>query len=86
MHQVLFHMILNQSAIKIIFFDMLTQDRYTKGLQRCKLVKRVTNLDVHIFANKTNTLKTKNSNPMVNFLPILSIRNTVTNNPGKQKN
>lgn len=81
-------MILNQSAIKMISFDMLTgtQDRYTKGLQRCKLVKRVTNLDVHIFANKTNTLKTKNSNPMVNFLPILSIRNTVTNNPGKQKN
>ena len=76
-------MILNQSAIKMISFDMLTQDRYTK---RCKLVKRVTNLDVHIFANKTNTLKTKNSNPMVNFLPILSIRNTVTNNPGKQKN
>lgn len=79
-------MILNQSAIKMISFGMLTQDRYTKGLQRCKLVKRVTNLDVHIFANKTNTLKTKNSNPMVNFLPILSIRNTVTNNPGKQKN
>ena len=62
---------------------MLTQDHlYTKGLQRCNF----TNLDVHIFANKTKTLKTKNSNPMVNFLPILSIRNTVTNNPGKQTN
>lgn len=42
-------------------------------------------LDVQIFANKTNTPKTKNSNPIVNFLPILSIRKTVTNSPVERK-
>lgn len=34
-----------------------------------------------MFANKTNTLNTKNSKPMVNFLPARSMMKTVTNNP-----
>ena len=41
----------------------------------------VSHLDVHILDNKTKTVKTKNSNAMVNFLPSFSMVKTVTNNP-----
>jgi len=41
----------------------------------------VTYLVVHIFDNKTNTVKTRNSSAMVYFLPSLSIMITVTNKP-----
>ena len=38
-------------------------------------------LIVHILARRTNTAKKKNSTAIVNFLPILSMINTVRNKP-----
>ena len=56
---------------------------HNQVIKLTKIKVNMTHLDVHILHNRTNTVKTKNSNDMVNFLPNFSIIITVTNNPTK---